>query len=78
MTECKINRGALRRSASRKIFASGATDVTVVLGYLIHEFLRINSEFSALKTTLRTTKLPSSRVLCLSQAQTEDSYNQGK
>ena len=40
-------------------------NVTFVLEYLHHDFLRITIEFSVSKTTLRTTKLPSSRVLRL-------------
>ena len=49
-------------------------NVTFVLEYLHHDFLRTTFEFSVWKTTLRTTKLPSSRVLCLQQAQTNNSY----
>ena len=53
-------------------------NVTFVLEYLHHDFLRITFEFSVSKTTLRTTKLPSSRVLRLQQAQTKNSYRYGR
>ena len=55
------------------IFFRQTVYVTFVLEYLHHDFLRITFEFSVSKTTLRTTKLPSSRVLRLQQAQKEDS-----
>ena len=46
----------------------------VIFATTCHDFLRITFEFSVSKTTLRTTKLPSSRVLRLQQAQTKNSY----
>ena len=57
----------------RAIFLWQTVNVTFVLEYLHHDFLRITFEFSVSKTTLRTTKLPSSRVLRLQQAQTKNS-----
>ena len=64
--------------AIRAIFLWQTVNVTFVLEYLHHDFLRITFEFSVSKTTLRTTKLPSSRVLRLQQAQTKNSYRYGR
>ena len=65
----------LRHLFSNKcdVFLRHIVNVTFVLEYLHHDFLRITFEFSVSKTTLRTTKLPSSRVLRLQQAQTKNS-----
>ena len=62
----------------RAIFLWQTVNVTFVLEYLHYDFLRITFEFSVSKTTLRTTKLPSSRVLRLQQAQTKNSYRYGR